>query len=654
MVESALKLERARYERSALVEWLTTVDHKKIGILYFWTSLVFLLIAGFLALLIRTQLIVPNNTFLGPQTYNEVFTMHGTMMVFFVGMPLNAAFFNFFVPLMIGARDVAFPRLNAFSYWAFLLGSLLMLSGFLFGAAPDGGWFGYANLTSSRLYSPGLNIDFWVMGLQVLGIASLASALNFFVTIVNMRAPGMSLMRMPVFVWMTLVTAILILLAFPSLTVGLFMIMFDRYFGTNFFNPAAGGDPVVWQHLFWIFGHPEVYILILPPMGMISEILPTFSRKPLFGYTFVVFAGIVIAFLSFGVWAHHMFAVGMGTVPNAVFATTTMLIAIPTGVKIFNWLGTLWGGSIRMTTSLLFAASFIAMFTIGGISGVMHASVPIDYWQTDSYFVVAHFHYVLFGGLVFAVFAATYYWFPKMFGRMLDERLGKLHFVLTLIGFNMTFFPMHFLGIDGMPRRIYTYSDSMGWDTWNLVISIGGYLTAASTLVFLVNVLRAFQKPADAPADPWDGRTLEWAIPSPPPAYNFAVVPVVRGRDAFWIEKYGAEEVVGPAPERHGAETGHNPHNPHNPGSGEDEGHGQATSRSSAEHHGNTPIHLPPPSWFPLTTGAGLTLMATGMVMHASETLGSLGFPVVGLGIAIVVVSLLGWTFEPIHEEGHA
>ncbi len=651
MVESALKLERARYERSALVEWLTTVDHKKIGILYFWTSIVFLLIAGFLALLIRTQLIVPGNTFLGPETYNQVFTMHGTMMVFFVGMPLNAAFFNFFVPLMIGARDVAFPRLNAFSYWAFLLGSLLMLSGFLFGAAPDGGWFGYANLTSSRLYSPGLNIDFWVMGLQVLGVASLASALNFFVTIVNMRAPGMSLMRMPVFVWMTLITAILILLAFPSLTVGLFMIMFDRYFGTNFFNPAAGGDPVIWQHLFWIFGHPEVYILILPPMGMISEILPTFSRKPLFGYTFVVFAGMGIAFLSFGVWAHHMFAVGMGPVPNAVFATTTMLIAIPTGVKIFNWLGTLWGGSIRMTTALLFAAAFISMFTIGGISGVMHASVPIDYWQTDSYFVVAHFHYVLFGGLVFAVLAATYYWFPKMFGRMLDERLGKLHFVLTLIGFNLTFFPMHFLGIDGMPRRIYTYSAGMGWDVWNLVISIGGYLTALSFLVFLYNVVRAFQRPADAPADPWDGRTLEWAIPSPPPAYNFDVVPVVRGRDAFWIEKYGAEQVVGPTAEPHGPASGGSPQRSHNPNPGQHAGHGQG---APSGHGGQAHIHLPPPSWFPLATAIGLTLMGTGMVMHASDTLGSLGFPVVGLGIAVVVVSLLGWTFEPIHEQAHA
>ena len=651
MVESALKLERVRYERSALVEWLTTVDHKKIGILYFWTSVAYFLIAGLLALLMRTQLIVPENTFLGPETYNQVFTMHGTMMVFFVGMPLNAAFFNYFVPLMIGARDVAFPRLNAFSYWAFLFGSLLMLSGFLFGAAPNGGWFGYANLTSSRLYSPGLNIDFWVMGLQVLGVASLASALNFFVTIVNMRAPGMSLMRMPVFVWMTLVTAVLILLAFPSLTVGLFMIMFDRYFGTNFFNPAAGGDPVIWQHLFWIFGHPEVYILILPPMGMISEILPTFSRKPLFGYTFVVFAGITIAFLSFGVWAHHMFAVGLGPVPNAVFATTTMLIAIPTGVKIFNWLGTLWGGAIEMKTALLFAASFIAMFTIGGISGVMHASVPVDYWQTDSYFVVAHFHYVLFGGLVFSIFAATYYWFPKMFGRMLDERLGKLHFWLTLIGFNLTFFPMHFLGVDGMPRRIYTYAADMGWGSWNLVISIGGYLTGLAVIVFLYNVLRTLRRPADAPADPWDGRTLEWSIPSPPPAHNFDVVPVVRGRDAFWIQKYGAEEVVGPVPERHGAGTGHNPHNP---GSGQDNGRSQATPHSGPGHQSNTPIHLPPPSWFPLTTGAGLTLMGAGMVMHASQTLGSLGFPVVGIGIATVVVSLLGWTFEPIHEEGHA
>ncbi|MBX6341295.1 MAG: cbb3-type cytochrome c oxidase subunit I, partial [Thermomicrobiaceae bacterium] len=354
MAQTAVTLKQARRERSVIWEWITTVDHKKIGILYLFSSLIFFLVGGLLALLIRTQLAVPNNSFLSPDTYNQVFTTHGVVMIFLVIMPLNSAFFNFIVPLQIGARDVAFPRLNAFSYWAFLFGALLLLSGFLRGEAPNAGWFGYANLTEN-LYSPHQNVNFWMLGLQVLGISSLASALNFFVTIVNMRAPGMSMMRMPVFTWMTLVTSVLLLLALPSLTVGLIELMFDRFFGTNFFEVTNGGDPVLWQHLFWIFGHPEVYILILPPMGMISEILPTFSRKPLFGYPFVVYSGIAIGFLSFGVWAHHMFTTGLGAVPNSVFATTTMLIAIPTGVKIFNWLGTLWGGSIDLKAPLLFA-----------------------------------------------------------------------------------------------------------------------------------------------------------------------------------------------------------------------------------------------------------------------------------------------------------
>lgn len=638
MAEAAIRLEQAGYRRSALVEWLTTVDHKKIGILYYWTSIVYLLLAGFLALLMRIQLAQPDMHFLGPKTYNEVMTMHGTMMIFAVAMPLNAAFFNIAVPLMIGARDVAFPRLNAFSYWAFLFGSLLIWSSFLFGHAPDAGWFGYANLSSSRLYSAGPGLDFWDLGLQVLGISSIAGALNFFVTIVNMRAPGMSLMRMPVYVWMVLITAILILLAFPSLTVGLFMIMFDRYFNTNFFNPLHGGDPVIWQHLFWIFGHPEVYILVLPPMGIISEVLPTFSRKPLFGAPFVIFAGIAIAFLSFFVWAHHMFTVGLGPVPNALFAASTMLIGIPTGVKVFNWLATMWGGSLDFKTPMKFASAGVWMLMMGGVTGVMHATVPLDYQQQDSYFIVAHFHYIIFGVIVMGLLAGTYYWFPKMYGRLLDERLGTWHFWLTFIGTNLTFFPMHFVGLDGMPRRYFTYSAETGWGTWNLVVTIGAFILGLAQVLLLINVVKTMRQPATAPADPWNGRTLEWTIPSPPPAYNFAVIPTVRGRDAYWIEKYGDGHHVPAATDttqrREVPEPRHD-----NPG------------------HGTLPlgVHLPKPSWWPLIVSAGLTAMAAGMIMHGTETLGPLGFPIVGLGAFVLFFGLLGWHFEPAieHEEAH-
>ena len=436
-------------------------------------------------------------------------------------MPLSAMFFNFFIPLLIGARDVAFPRLNAFSYWVFLLGGLFLNASFLFSAAPNGGWFGYANL-SSKQYSPGLNMDFWAIGLQILGIASLAAGVNFFVTILNMRAPGMKLMRMPMFVWMSFITQLLVLLSFPVITVALILLMFDRLFGTHFFVPLGGGDPMLWQHLFWVFGHPEVYILILPAFGIVSEILPVFSRKPLFGYTAMVFSGCFIAFLGFGVWSHHMFSTGMGPIADSVFSLATMLIAIPTGVKIFNWIGTMWGGSIQMKTPMYFALGFIAMFIMGGLSGVMHSSAPADLQQTDTYFVVAHFHYVLFGGSIFALTAGVYYWWPKMFGHMLDEGLGKLHFWLMLIGFNLTFFPMHIVGLEGMPRRVYTYPAGLGFESLNLIETFGALILGFSFLVFICNVIKIDALPkVHAPADPWNGATLEWSIPSPPQEFNF-------------------------------------------------------------------------------------------------------------------------------------
>jgi cytochrome c oxidase subunit 1 len=637
-ITATLPRAEARGYPGGILSWISTVDHKRIGILYGATALAFFLMGGIEALLMRIQLARSENTFVDAETFNQLFTMHGTTMIFLAIMPLGAAFFNYNVPLMIGARDVAFPRLNAFSYWVFLLGGLFMNSSFLFGTAPDAGWFGYANLTS-RAFSPGANIDFWLFGLQILGIASLAAGFNFIVTIINMRAPGMSLMRMPVFVWMILVISFLIVLAFPVVTVALFLLMFDRFFGTNFYIPAAGGDPLLWQHLFWLFGHPEVYILILPAMGIVSDVLPTFARKPLFGYPVVVYSGIMIGVLGFGVWAHHMFATGLGPVADSVFAISTMLIAIPTGVKIFNWLATLWKGSIRITTAFLFAVGFIGMFTIGGISGIMHSSPPADLQQTDTYFVVAHLHYVLFGGSMLGLFAGIYYWFPKVTGRMLSERLGKLHFWLTFIGFNVTFMPMHWLGLHGMTRRVYTYSRDMNFDYWNGVATIGSFLIALSVLVFLHNFFRSLRKGEIAGDNPWDAPTLEWATTSPPPPYNFAVTPQVHSRYPLWEETHpdqvverDREDEVKVAIAGQAVGVTHVP-----------------DDQESAEEHGGergpTP-HLPNPSYWPAVAAFGLTLVPLGLMLHIAIGL---------MGAAIMLFAIYSWAFEPLetHESPH-
>src|SRR5690349_3467058 len=474
-------------EHAGLWSWLTTVDHKRIGVLYLYTSLFFFLFGGLEAVLIRWQLAGPNKHVVSAEMYNQLFTMHGTTMVFLAIMPLSAAFFNFLIPLQIGARDVAFPRLNAFSYWVYLFGGLFITLPIFFSVAPDGGWFGYAPLTT-RQFSSGLNIDFWVLGLQILGISSLAAAFNFITTIINMRAPGMNLMRMPMFTWMSFVVQFLLVLAFPVITIALVFLQFDRFFGTNFYTLTAGADPLLWQHLFWIFGHPEVYILILPAFGLVSEILPTFSRKPIFGYPVMVYSGILIAFLGFGVWAHHMFAVGMGPVADATFAMTTMLIAIPTGVKIFNWIFTMWGGDLKFTVAMKFAVSLVGLFVIGGISGVMHASPPADLQQTDTYFIVAHFHYVLVAGSMMGLSGGIYYYFPKITGRLLSERLGNWHFWLTFIGVNLTFMPMHWSGLYGMPRRIYTYDAGQGWDIYNSMSTWGAVIQAIGVIVGFWNV----------------------------------------------------------------------------------------------------------------------------------------------------------------------
>jgi cytochrome c oxidase subunit 1 len=596
----------AHGQASGLWSWITTVDHKRIGILYGATAFFFFLLGGVEALLLRIQLGAPDNTFLSPERYNELFTMHGTTMIFLAIMPLSAMFFNYMIPLLIGARDVAFPRLNAFSYWVFLLGGLFLNASWLFGHAPDQGWFGYANLTS-RQFSPGPNVDFWMLGLQILGIASLAAAVNFFVTILNLRAPGMTLMRMPMFVWMSFITQVLLLLAFPVITVALILLMFDRFFGTHFFVPSGGGDPILWQHFFWIFGHPEVYILILPAFGIISEVLPVFSRKPLFGYAAMVFSGVFIAFLGFGVWSHHMFATGMGPIADTFFALTTMLIAVPTGVKIFNWIGTMWGGSLQFRTPMYFAVAFIAMFIIGGLSGVMHSSPPADLQQTDTYFVVAHFHYVLFGGSIFGLTAGAYYWWPKMFGRMLDERLGKLHFWLMFIGFNLTFFPMHWVGLNGMPRRVYTYPAGLGLETLNQLETAGSFVLGLAFVVFLLNIFRTWRGPANAPADPWNGATLEWAIPSPPPDFNFAEIPVVHSRDALWEAKRVQR---GPLPE---------------------------PARVSGAG-----IHMPNPSYWPAVAALGVCAVFVA-VMLLGHT-GAWGLIAAG---ALLFFGIYRWAFEP-------
>jgi len=520
-------------EPSGIWSWLTTVDHKRIGALYLYTALAWFAVGGLEAVMIRIQLMGPNGRFVSADTYNQLFTMHGTTMVFLVIMPLSAAFFNLLIPLQIGARDVAFPRLNAFSYWVYLFGSLFMNASWLIGQAPDGGWFGYTPLTTLP-FNPGLNIDFWMLGLQILGVSSLAAGFNFITTIINMRAPGMTFMRMPIFTWMSFVVQFLLVLAFPVITIALVFLQFDRFFGTQFYEAAAGADPLLWQHLFWIFGHPEVYILILPAFGLVSEVLPTFSRKPLFGYPVMVYSGILIAFLGFGVWAHHMFAVGMGPIADTLFALTTMLIGIPTGVKIFNWIFTMWGGDIRFTTAMKFAIALVGLFTIGGISGVMHASPPADLQQTDTYFIVAHFHYVLFGGSMMGLWAGVYYYYPKLTGRMLSEKLGLWHFWLTFIGMNLTFMPMHWSGLMGIPRRTWVYDAGQGLELFNAMSSWGAYIQALAVILGFWNMFRSRKTGAIAGPNPWDAPTLEWSIPSPPPDYNFAVIPIVTARYPMW------------------------------------------------------------------------------------------------------------------------
>jgi cytochrome c oxidase subunit 1 len=527
-----------------LYQWVATVDHKRLGLMYIVTALIFLVIAGLMASVIRLQLAFANNHVVGPDTFNRLFTMHGTTMIFLVGMPFVAGLSNYLVPLMIGARDMAFPRLNAFGYWIFLFGGLLLYFSYIgggglsgHGSAPDVGWFAYAPLTS-KAFSRGASTDFWILGILTAGIGSVASALNVIVTTISMRCPGMTLTRMPMFVWVMLVDSWMIVIAIPPLTAAQIMLLIDRFLGGNFFNTQAGGSAVLWQHFFWIFGHPEVYILIFPAFAILSEVIPIFSRKPLFGRAAMVGAVVSIGFISLGVWAHHMFAVGMTSWSNTFFAASSMLVGIPTGIKIFNWTATMYGGKLRLDTPMLFCCAFLLQFLVAGLTGIMLAVAPFDWQLHDSYFVVGHFHFTLIGGMVFGLFAGIYYWFPKATGKLLCDRLGRWNFWLFVIGFEMTFVPMHFLGILGMPRRIYTYAPDRGWDFWNLISSLGVIVQAAAIAIFIWNVIDSLRSGEKAGDDPWDGWTLEWSTSSPPPEYNFEKLPVVRSSRPLWDLKH--------------------------------------------------------------------------------------------------------------------
>jgi len=598
-------------------DWITTVDHKKIGILYGVAALFFFVVGGIEALLIRLQLATPNGTVLGADMYNQVFTMHGVTMIFLAAMPLSAAFANYLIPLQIGARDVAFPRLNALSFWVFLAGGIVLNLSWVLGGAPDGGWFGYAPNTGI-VFSPSAGMDFYALGLQITGVASLMSSINLTVTILNMRAPGMTLFRMPVFTWMMLVTQLLLVFAMPVIAVALFLLAFSRLFGARFFDPSVGGDALLWQHLFWIFGHPEVYILILPSFGIISEVIPTFSRKPIFGYSFMVFSGIAIGFMGWGVWAHHMFVSGIGPISVAAFSLSTMFIAVPTGVKILNWMATMWGGRIKFSAPMLFAVGVVSMFTIGGLSGVTHAISPADTQQTDTYYIVAHFHYVIFGGIIFGLFAGLYFWWPKVFGHMLSDLVGKWNFWVMLVGFNLTFGPMHVLGLQGMSRRIDSYSPGFGFELWNMVSTVGSFLIALSIAIFVINVIMSAMKArGQAPCgpDPWDARSLEWLTPNPTPVHNFDEVPVVESLDEFWHRKYGTD----------------------------DDGRvvRVASAEEVCEDGSAVGVHLPSPSFWPIVFASGLPFIALGLIFNLWLTVP---------GGLLVVMAIYAWVFEPVDD----
>ncbi len=528
---------RAMWEsKPGLLGWLSTVDHKEIGIMYLVTAFAFLVAGGIEALIMRLQLAGPNQHLLGPEQYNELFSMHGNTMIFWYAFPVLSGFSNYFWPLLLGSRDMAFPRLNAFSYWVFLASGIFIYSSFAVGAAPNDGWFNYPPY-SSREFNPGPNIDFYLLGLIFFGISLTAGGINFVVTTLRTRAPGMSVNRFPIIIWGTLSANAAGLLAVPTVSVACFLLWMDRNFGTHFFNAQNGGQPLLWQHLFWMFAHPWVYMIVLPAMGIVSDALPVFCRRPLVGYTAVALSTVLTMMIGFGVWVHHMFATGLPVLGLSFFAATSILISLPSGVQVFAWLATIWTGRPVFTAAFYFFAGFVVLFVIGGVSGFMTGSVPVDWELTQTYWVVAHIHYVLIGINLFPVIGGVYYWFPKITGRMLDERLGKWNFWVMFIGFNLAFFPMHITGLMGMPRRIYTYPAGLGWTALNQITTIGAFILAVGILMFFINVFVSLRRGAIAGPNPWDAPTLEWATSSPPPPYNFAVIPSVASRHPLWEDR---------------------------------------------------------------------------------------------------------------------
>jgi cytochrome c oxidase subunit 1/cytochrome c oxidase subunit I+III len=617
MATLAQRLETMWAERPGLATWLQTVDHKKIGVKYIYTSFVFFVLGGIESLLMRVQLADADLRLVDPEAYNQLFSMHGVTMMFLFAMPMLSGFGNYFVPLMIGTRDMAFPRLNAFGYWAFLGGGLFMYSSFLSGQAPNDGWFSYVPQGSLE-FNPGLNLDFYCLGLIFLGVSSTSGAINFIVTILKMRAPGMTLNRLPIFVWGEFAMALQIVFALPALTGAAAMLELDRTFGFNFFDAADGGDPVLWQHLFWFFGHPEVYIVALPGFGIVSALIPTMCRRPMVGYTYIVLAEMATALIGFGVWVHHMFAVGIPSLSLSFFSAASMMVVIPTGVQIFAWLATFVTGAPVLKTPMLFVLGFIVIFVIGGLTGPILGLVPANQQLTDSYFVVAHLHYVLVGAAVFPIFGVFYFWLPKITGVLMNERAGVWSFWLMFAGFNLAFFPQHILGLLGMPRRVYTYEAGLGWEAHNLASTIGAFVLAAGVLVTLVNYIASRRGGTPAGNDPWGGETLEWATTSPPPEYNFETIPTVRSKEPMWDQpdlRDGAQP-----PDRGGYPL--------------EEGH-QTLSTSLLDGTPQAVVHMPHASPWPFALTVAMTVLAYGILLEVTEVavLGALG----------TALAILGW-----------
>ncbi len=620
MATIAERLDRTWEMPTGIWSWLTTVDHKLIGRRYIATAFFFFITAGLSAVAMRVQLAVPQNNFMSEETYNQFFTMHGTTMIFLVSTPILFGFGNFFIPLLIGARDMAFPRLNAFSYWVFLFAGLLLWASSLTGTMPDAGWFNYVPL-SGPATSEGLNIDYYVVGITFLAISTTAGSINFIVTAFKMRAPGMTVSRIPLFVWSIVITSFAAIFALPALTAANLLLYMDRHHDTLFYNPAANGDPILWQHLFWIFGHPDVYIIFLPAVGIVSTIVPVFSRHRIVAYPLIVLATIATGVISFGVWVHHMFAVGLPDMTNSFFAAATSIIAIPAGIQMVSWLVTIWKGNVKWASPMLFVFGFFALFLIGGITGVMFAAIPFDRAVTDSYFVVAHFHYVLFGGAIFPVFAGLHYWWPKMTGKLLHEGLATLTFWLMFVGFNMTFFPMHVLGFMGMPRRVYTYNEGLGWDALNLLETVGAFVIALSVLVFLINAFATQGSDRVAGDDPWEANTLEWSISSPPPPYNFAEIPVVSSSDPLW------DSPIQDNPEERSELA---------------LAEGRETVRSSLlDAQPERVLEMPGDSPWPLVLAIGLLVLFVGLLVDSYISIG------VGAAIAIVAAIVWSWPAQP-------